>query len=165
MWPTLNKVSQGEKPGLINAFLSGTIFHTVYSVMKPQLIWRDVPGKSIQTHPHLWVWIYSSVHVLIFRANWKRSKTWTSSARERIFSELVKWTVRGQVRGEWCTYLLTNSPWRVRCYLTDPTPLIQRSDFPACPFPEKREWVRQPQLVAKTLFHHQDCLCDWTGQD
>lgn len=49
--------------------------------------------------------------------------------------------------------------------LTSPSSLIQLPDFPASLFPGKREWVRPSLLEAKTLFHHQAPLCDWTGQD
>lgn len=58
-----------------------------------------------------------------------------------------------------------NSPLHVRCYLTDPSSPVQLSASRASPFPEKREWVGPSLLVAKTLFHHQAQLCDWTGQD
>ena len=43
--------------------------------------------------------------------------------------------------------------------------MIQLCDSPASLFPEKREWVRLSLLAAKTLYHHQAHLGDWTGQD
>lgn len=82
------------------------------------------------------------------------------------YCAFVKRVLDGQWHDKWSSCVsVHNSPLHVRCYLTDPSSPIQLSDSPASPFPEKREWVRLSLLVAKTLFHHQASLCDWTGQD
>lgn len=142
----------------MNASLSNIIFHQMNFIMKAALMWHDKPSKSKQIQQNQWMCIYYNLCVLIFKANWNGSKAWKRS-RAADHSEFLR------VSSGWPIMFPQDSPPHVRCYSTDPSSPVQLSASPASPFPEKREWVGPSLLVAKTLFHHQARLCDWTGQD
>lgn len=150
-------------PTFTNTCLSNIIFHKMNFIMKTKFIWHDKPSKSVQISQNQWMCIYYNVCMFIFKANWNGSKA-LKHWRLADYCAFGNWVLDGQSCDEWSSYLLA-ALLHVRCYLTDPSSLVQLSASPASPFPEKREWVRPSLLVAKTLFHHQAQLCEWTGQD